>query len=167
LILELCDLKDKVDTAHKLLDKSINDYENKNIIDLLEDIENIKLSLKSLPEILPLLNELNETSRNFQAFIKSGKFSPEQFEKLMAEKSLKTVYNGNKEFHKTEASDIKYSINKLKQAFEKLYEINASYIRAKIRKKFNDNIALSIKSATGMSSQEKEFKKLILKEEKL
>lgn len=159
LILELCDLKEKVDTAHKLLDKSISDYENKNIIDLLEDIENIKLSLKSLPEILPLLNELNETSKNFQAFIKSGKFSPEQFEKLMAEKSLKTVYNGNKEFHKTEASDIKYSINKLKQAFEKLYEMNASYIRAKIRKKFNDNIALSTKSVTGMSSQEKEFKK--------
>ena len=80
-----------------MLDKSISDYETKNIIDLLEDIENIKLSLKSLPEILPLINELNETSRNFQAFIKKEKFTPEQFENLMAEKSLKTVYSSNKE----------------------------------------------------------------------
>jgi superfamily I DNA and/or RNA helicase/predicted DNA-binding WGR domain protein len=159
LILALCSLKDKVETAAALLDQSIQGYEQKNVIDLLEDIENIKLSLKTLPELLPLINELNETAEKFQAFVKKGEYSPEQFESLMAEKSLKGVYQLNKEFHKTEAADIRYSIQKLKLAYEKLYEINASYIRAKIRKNFNDNIALSTKTASGLSLKEKEFKK--------
>lgn len=159
LILEFCNLRGKVEAANSLLDKSMKGYENKNLIDLLEDIENIKLSLTTLPEILPLINELNETAHDFQTFIKTGRYTPEEFEKILAEKSLKGVYNSNKEFHKTEASDIRYSINKLKQAYEKLYEINASYIRAKIRKKFNDNISISTKSASGLSAQEKDFKK--------
>lgn len=159
LVLELCELKTKVDAANSLLDKTMQTYENKDLIDLLEDIENIKLSLKSLPEILPLVIELNETSKSFQAFIKKEKFEPVQFEKLMAEKSLKLVYSDNKEFHKAEGSGIRHSINKLKQAYDKLYEINARYIRAKIRKNFNDNLSISTRSVTGMSAPEKEFKK--------
>lgn len=159
LILDLCELKNKVERANQLLDESFSNYSDKSILDLAEDIENVKLSLKSLPEILPLINELNETSINFQDFVKREKYSPEQFEKLMAEKSLKTIYTSNKDFHKTEASNLKYSVDKLKQAFEKLYEINATYIRAKIRMNFNENIAMSTRSVTGMTADEREFKK--------
>lgn len=159
LILDLCELKNKVELANQLLDESFSNYSDKSILDLAEDIENVKLSLKSLPEILPLINELNETAINFQDFVKREKYSPEQFEKLMAEKSLKTIYTSNKDFHKTEASNLKYSVDKLKQAFEKLYEINATYIRAKIRMNFNENIAMSTRSVTGMNANEREFKK--------
>ncbi|MCC6371128.1 MAG: DUF4011 domain-containing protein [Bacteroidia bacterium] len=159
LILELCDLKDKVEKANTLLDSTLNSFETRSLIDIAEDIENIRLSLKTLPEILPLINELNETGRSFQNFVKKVEYTPEQLEKLMAEKSLKGIYTNNKEFHKAEAADMRYSINKIRQAYQHLYAVNAKYIRAGIRQRFLQNINTSTKSVTGMSAQERELKR--------
>lgn len=159
-IISLANLKETVEKAFDHLERLIAGYEKTNIVDLLEDIENIKFSLKSLPELLPLIRQLNNTSEQFQTYIKSEKLSPNEFEKIIAEKNLKEIYTANKDFHRTEATDIKNSIHKLRHAYDKLYEINATYIRAKIRKRFNDNILLSTSSVAGLSSEEREFKKV-------
>lgn len=159
VVFRLSGLKDKIDMAGMLIDESLNSVKEMSIIDLLEEIENIKLSLKTLPEILSMFNDLNEASDAFQSFIKKGRYSPEQFEKLMAQKSLNKVFKSNREFHKTEASDIGRSIIKLNQYFNKLYEINSIYIRATVRQNFNDKVSLSVRSVAGMSQQEREIKK--------
>jgi superfamily I DNA and/or RNA helicase/predicted DNA-binding WGR domain protein len=159
LVLDLAGLKETTEKAFDHLERLVVNYEKANIIDLLEDIENIKFSLKSLPEMLPLIQQLNKTSAEFQTFIKNEKFSPNEFEKIIGEKNLAEIYALNKEFHRIEAADIRGSISTLKNAYDSLYEINASFIRAKIRKRFNDNIALSTASVTGLSSEEREFKK--------
>lgn len=160
VILELNKLKAQFDEAKKLVDELVHAYEDKNILDLMEDIENIRLSLSSLPELLPALNKLNQTDAKFQRLVKSERLSLSELEKLTALKSLNQVYIGNKEFQKAQYSDMKLAIGRLKFSLDKLYEINASFIRAKIRKSFNENLNHASKSVTGMNAEERELKKV-------
>jgi superfamily I DNA and/or RNA helicase len=159
-MLNLCDLKEKVAVANDLLDKTIVGFNEMLLKDLMKDIEELKTSLKSTQVLLPLISELNKTDETFQRFIKKESLLPSQFEQIMAEKSLNNIYQSNQEFKDLEGADIFNCSVKLKEAYEKLYEINSKYIRAKIRKNFNDRIVLSSNSASGLSVREKEIKKV-------
>lgn len=150
IILKLCALKEKVEIANSLLEKTMEGFNEKLIKSLMQDIQNVKSSLKSIQELLPLISKLNETDKVFQHFIKKEKCLPQQFEYLMAKKGLDKIYRNNPLFQKLDSTEIMNCSVQLKENSEKLNEINSRYIRAKIRKKLIDNIA----------NQTKEFKKI-------
>lgn len=143
IMLQLCNLNEHVDEANLLLEKVLTGYDEKLLVDLTNDIKNLKVSLKSIQDLLPIIVKLNETKDSFQNFIKKESYLPFQFEKLMADKSLKNVYRKNPEFQNISAIDILNYSKQLKINTEKLNELNSKYIRAIIRRSFNDKISLS------------------------
>jgi predicted DNA-binding WGR domain protein len=77
----------------------------------------------------------------------------------MALKTLKHIYQNNKDFEKTDHSIIEQLTNQLKQEFTGLYQQNSLYIRAKVRDRFERHMELSNKALTQLNNEEKEFKK--------
>jgi superfamily I DNA and/or RNA helicase/predicted DNA-binding WGR domain protein len=161
LILAVAASKTEFDNLKLLLDELLGDYDTNSLSELKQIIANLRSAISSIPDLLPSLSEIfNKAPKNLAQVVRKVAFTPEQMENAFAVKSLNRLYRTDKQLSLIEGSTLDQRLERIKKAYEKLFELNSKFIRAKIRRSFIENINISAQSEQVLPAEKRNFKRM-------
>lgn len=141
------------------LGQFIQGYQNRDLGELQDDIENITLNADALRELLPALRSYAAMPQKLRDALRLLPLSPAQAEAVIAQKTLKVIYGENSRVAKTDAAALQKAVDSINEMYRKMLHLNASYIRAKARDRFLLNLDISNTALSQLNSDQREFKK--------
>lgn len=145
--------------AELSLQQFIHGYENRPISELQDDVENITLNTGSLRDLLPALRSYAAMPQKLKTTLQSLPLSPAQTEAAIAQKTLSGIYRQNSMVAKTDAIALQHAIDAIKELYSQMLKLNAEFIRAKARDRFQLNVDISNTAISQLNADQREFKK--------
>ncbi len=142
------------------LDRFIDDYEHRSLTSLLDVLRRMQSAISQLPDFLHCLGSLKLLPERMRQSIRSLPLTLTQLEAGSAEKTLQSIYRENCEFAEYNSQLRTQKLAELSASNQQLQQANAACIRETVRQQFNDHADLGAKSATQLSAEEKEFKRV-------
>ena len=149
-------------TLHQLevkLQQCLNDYNTKNLSTIQDELDSIAANAEGLQDLLPALKQFSLLPDHVKKFISGMPLTPAQSEAAMAHKTLRQIYQQNKNFASIDAQVIEKSVKLIEQNYRKLLKMNAELIRAAIRQQFISHMEISNTAVSQLDSAQKQFKK--------
>jgi hypothetical protein len=127
--------------------------------DLGELIRQLRSHDNVLPDLLPLLAELEDTDRNFSAALRHFALSPDGLASACARQSLERLYRTERWLPRFDGPALERYAARIGAAEQQWLEKNAAVIRAAVRRCFREHVQISTTSATQLEAEGKSFKK--------
>jgi superfamily I DNA and/or RNA helicase/predicted DNA-binding WGR domain protein len=159
LVKKLCKLDNPLHQLEQHLNRCLDNYSEKTIDAVLDELESIAMNRDTLKEMLPALREFAGLPPGLKNAVRNIALTPLQTEAVMADKTLSDVYRHNKAFAAIDLYAIEKAVEKIKSCYKQLLRLNADLIRSTIRKKFLGNIELSNTAISQLNADQKQFKK--------
>lgn len=150
-------LRDLLATLPRLLGESFGRLQLAELQELMRDLRE---SADILPDLLPLLAELQEADKHFATAVRTFKLTPNALTAACARRSLERLYRTERWLPRFDGQALERCTSRLAQNEKKWLSSNAAVIRTSLRKTFRDNVLLSTTSATQLDAEQKLFKKL-------
>jgi predicted DNA-binding WGR domain protein/DNA polymerase III delta prime subunit len=159
LVMRLGKLNQNMQKLQSQLQQCLNEYDNKPISDIYDELESISMNAESLRDLLPALREYSELPESVKDVLRKVSVTPLQAEAGMANKTLSHIYQNNKVFANTDMHGIEKAVRQIQHCYKQLLKVNADYIRAVVRQRFLHNVELSNIASSQLSPEQREFKK--------
>ncbi|MBE2213010.1 MAG: WGR domain-containing protein [Opitutaceae bacterium] len=138
----------------------MEEFADLSLAGLDTELKQLRADLTWLPDLLPLLADTLQLPADVRAALRKLPLTDTQLEAAMAHKSLVGVYQRDRTLEATEGPHLARRIARLQAAHREWLELNARWIRQKVRREFLRKVKLCGVSATQLSPEEREFKKL-------
>lgn len=159
LVKKLYKLNNPLHQLEAVLDKCIIDYNSSKVAEIFDALESLGMNADSISELLPALKNFASLPPLLKNAIRNISLTPLQAQTGMAQKTLQLIYQQNKIFANTDAVAINKSVQLIRQYYEQLLKLNASFIRSFIRQQFIAHIELSNTAISQLNTEQKQFKK--------
>ena len=159
LVSHLFKLNNSLHLLEVQLQKGIANFAEKEVQQLKDEMESISMNLDSLQDLLPSLQSFAQLPETLKNAVRQISLTPQQAEACMAFKTWQFLLQSSKSFSATDSLSIENAVGIIQKEYKKLLQLNAQLIRANIRKKFAQNIELSMMAPSQLNAQQKEFKK--------
>lgn len=160
LVLQLSRLNNSLTQLDLQLRQCLYGYDGKTLNQINDELTTIKSNVGLLKDLLPSLRRFAELPDNLQKLIRKLPLSPVQAEALMASKTLEKFFSTNPVFAGVNHSLIKDFSDEIEKKYKELLKVNSDFIRAERRLQFLRNYELSNTSASLLTSDLKEAKKV-------
>lgn len=160
LIRELHKINSTIWQLEACLTELLLQYDQKTMVTLNDDLENINANLDILPDLLPSLKKYARFPEQMKKCLRTMVMTSEQLEAAMANKTLKHFYQHKKQFENCDGAGIEQSALQIKKSYSELLKINAALIRARARTRFLNNLDLSNMALSQLNPEQRAFKKL-------
>jgi predicted DNA-binding WGR domain protein len=130
------------------------------LVELPELMRDLRESADILPDLLPLLTELQEADEKFATALRSLQVAPDALAAAAARHSLERLYRTERWLPRFDGRVLEQCALRLAQHEKKWLDSNAAAIRASLRRTFRDNVQLSTTSASQLDAEQKQFKKV-------
>lgn len=127
---------------------------------LASAIRDVREESDALPEMLPALRDLAGKPERLGRALRLLPLTAEQFEAACARKTLEHVYRTDRLLQRFDGRVLKQKLDRLARTHRQWLEQNALWIRAATKKRFVDHVQMSNLSATVLTSDQKQFKKV-------
>jgi DNA polymerase III delta prime subunit/AraC-like DNA-binding protein len=159
-VIALNDKSQLLTDAEHILSYTWNGYRNTTLDTLQQQVKALTADLGQLPELLHYLEQLDRAVPELQNIVRQENIQPQDLELLLLEDTLQKLYHQYAATEKLNTQLVDELAASIDQKHHDLLEINARYIRAKHRAAFMDKLLLTEKSASVLSAEEKELKKV-------
>ena len=149
-------VRDLLEILPQLLREGFRDH---RVADLGELMRDLRDSADTLPDLLSLLSELEDTHERFALAIRTHALSPDGFAAACARQSLERLYRTERWLLRFDGRALERCAARIMAAEKEWLGQNAAAIRASLRKRFRANVQLSMTSATQLEPEQKLFKK--------
>lgn len=159
MVRKLVRLNGLLPDLEKQLSGCLNSYAEKDINSLKDSLESILLNSEALADLLPALRSFAAISPRVKEVLRNTSLSPAKAEASMAFRTFNYISREDKKFRETDLNSIERAVQHIKFYYEKLLDLNAEYIRGKIRHKFLTHIDLCNMAMSQIPADKKQFKK--------
>ena len=156
----LAELAEPLKRLSLSLDRFIDEYEHHSLTGLLNVVVQIQGAIDQLPGFLHCLGALKLLPERMRLSIRSLPLTLNQLEAASAEKTLQSIYRGNRLLSDYDQKLRAEKLFELAALTKQLRQANAACVREAVRQKFNDQVGLSERSATLLTPAEREFRKV-------
>lgn len=160
LVRRLSKLNNQLHQLELHLQQSLENFSDKSIDTIRDELDSIGMNTDSLNDLLPALRNFSALPAHLKKVVREIPMSPGQAEANMAHRTLNTLYQNNKGFAAVDFNVIENAARKIQTCYKQLLRLNAELIRAEIRQKFLKNVDLSNAAASQLNSEQKKFKKV-------
>lgn len=163
----LAEVKEWLDTLENRLGNKLTIKENVDWRELGAVIRSVTGALKDLPAFMPYLKELGMAETSLKRLVLDDTFSPEEIEALTAQSSLDRFFHLNREAQKIAGPAIDYHAEKIAKLYDRLYRVNARYVKSRQQAAYLALVRKSELSVAGRGAVEKEEKKTLAEGRKI
>jgi len=149
-----------MDRLRERLGLVMEEFAELSLAALDTELKQLRTDLTWLPDLLPLLADTLQLPAELRAALRKLPLTDTQLEAAMAHKSLTGVYQRDRTLEATEGPHLARRIARLQATHREWLELNARWIRQDVRRKFLRKVKLCGVSATQLTPEEKELKKL-------
>jgi predicted DNA-binding WGR domain protein len=149
-------IRDLLEILPQLVREGFRDH---RVADLGELMRDLRDSADTLPDLLPLLSELEDTHERFALVLRTHALSPDALAAACARQSLERLYRTERWLLRFDGRALERCATRIMAAEKDWLGQNAAAIRASLRKRFRENVQLSMTSATQLEPEQKLFKK--------
>ncbi|MEZ6133232.1 MAG: AAA domain-containing protein [Planctomycetaceae bacterium] len=142
------------------LDRFLDGYEHSSLTELQSALRAVGQALDQLPDYLHCLLPLKALPETLTDAIRSMPLTLPQLEAAAAERSLQAVYRDQRDVCRYDQEVRSRHIGEISKACDRWLQANAATVLEFVRQRFSDHVALAAKSATQLTDEEKEFKKV-------
>lgn len=160
LVRKLSKLKHQLDQLDAQLQQCLDNYSNKSIDAICDDLDSIAMNAESLNDLLPSLRSFSALPAQLKKMVRETPLTPAQVEANMASRTLNSIYQNNKVFAGIDFNVIEKAARQIQLCYKRLLNLNAELIRAEIRQKYLKNVDLSNTAASQLNAEQKKFKKI-------
>ena len=157
---ELAAITEPLRQLVQLLERFIDDYEHRSLDDLADSLRRIQAATADLPDFLHCLAALRRLPETLRRSVRSLPLTVAQLQAASAEKTVQAIYRNNRQVAEFTGTVRNAQFEIVRQSSARLRQANAATVRESVRQVFNDHVELASKSATQLSVDEKEFKKI-------
>lgn len=159
LVLQLSRLNNQLHQLELQLKQCLYGYEDKNLLQINDELSTIKSNADTLKDLLPSLRRFADLPAPLQQFIRKLPVTPLEAEAAMANKTLRSLLESHPSFHGTNQRILVDTIEAIERHYKDMLRLNSDFIRAKRRQQFIHNYELSNTSVTVLSTPQREVKK--------
>lgn len=158
-VLDLLSYKTRFEEFNACLKLLFEDYDD-DLLTVVEDkLQKGKKSIHTLALFTPYIKQLQGTSPEMQANLRSMSWQTDDIAFHTACKSLRDVYEKESVFSQTSEDSLANSVRKIDSLLDHYYESNVAFIRSKIRDKFLNKVRITESVAAQLTPEEKVLKK--------
>ena len=159
LVMRLQKMHGKLQQLEAALRQCLHQYDNKAISVIKDELETIAMNADALKELLPALKDFAALPAAIKNSIRSIALTPAQAEAGIANKTLKALYQQQKEFASANLQTIEKAVAQIKSCYKQLLRCNADLIRANVRRHFLQHVEISNTAVSQLLPDQKIFKK--------
>lgn len=159
LVLQLNALRPKFEQLDGLIQSIVEDAGDFDFDGLRDLIEELRPALRVLPDFLPVLSDLAEAPEKLREALRRVELDLRSFEGAMARKTLSSAYLNDVGLLRFDGRVLEAYLERLAQHHREWLKSNAGTIRARVRRRFRQNVQLSGSVAAPLSEEQKVFKK--------
>ncbi len=138
----------------------VADYARLKRSALAAELKQLRADLVWLPDMLPVLVEALQLPAELQQALRLLPLSDAQLEAAMVRKSLAGVYQADRAFEATDGRMLARRVARLQTSHHEWLALNARWIHQQVRREFLRKVQLSAASASVLTEDEKELKRL-------
>jgi superfamily I DNA and/or RNA helicase/predicted DNA-binding WGR domain protein len=142
-----------------ILKELLHDYDHKSLQEIRDELESIQANKDTLPELLPALRKYAAVAPQLKKTVRRLPLYAESLEATIANKTLQHIYQYKKGFEALDGLAIEEAVAQIQQGYHRLLQLNARYIRAKVRHRFLQHLELSNRAISQLDEQQRAFKK--------
>ena len=157
---KLAALRPTLDELCLTLDRCLDGFRHRSLPELRDDLNRMHSALDQLPGFLNCLASLKSLPHKLTAAIRSLPLTLTELEAACAEQSLRTAYRDDQQLAGFDGHVRETHLAQLAEVCDQWQDINAKCLREQVRQKFTEHVELASRSASQLSDEEKEFKKL-------
>lgn len=159
LVLQLNALRPKFAQLDGLIQSIVEEASGFDFQGLRRLIEELRPALRVLPDFLPVLSDLVDAPEKLREALRLAEVDLRAFEAAMARKTLAAVYHQDVGLLRFDGRVLEAYLERLAQHHRDWLKSNAGTIRARVRRRFLQNVQLSNAVAAPLSDEQKVFKK--------
>jgi len=159
LVQQLNALRPKFAQLDGLIQSIVEDAAGFDFNGLRRLIEELRPALRVLPDFLPVLSELTDAPEKLREALRRLDVDLRTFEGLMARKTLSEAYHRDVGLLRFDGRVLEAYLERVAQHHRDWLKSNAGTLRARVRRRFRQNVQLSNSSAAPLSEEQKVFKK--------
>ncbi len=160
LVLRLGSKAQPLSEAEQILSYSWNGHRDTVLNTLQQQVQDLIRHLGQLPALLHYLEQLDLADPELQRIVRQEAIDPDNLELLLLEHTLQQLYRQYAATEKLTTQLVDELTANIERRYQDLLEINARYIRTNHRAAFREKLLLTEKSASVLSPEEKELKKI-------
>ncbi|AFD06308.1 AAA domain-containing protein [Solitalea canadensis] len=149
-------------TFHQLeinLRQCLANYENNNLSELHDDLDNIMANAHAIKDLLPALRTFSKLPYHIKLVLREIPLTPLQAQAVIAHKTLQMYYRSHRSFEKIDYHEINQTVIKIRKSYKQLLKLNADYIKASIRSNFLEHYELSNMAVSQLDQTQRQIKK--------
>lgn len=159
LVRSLQKLQAKLQQLEAALRQCFHEHEHKEIAVINDELETIAMNTDVLKELLPSLREFAQLPSALKDAMRLIALTPAKAEAGMAGKTLKMLFQQQKDFAATDILSIEKAVAHIRSCYKQLLRCNADLIRANIRQRFLRHVEISNTAISQLLPDQKLFKK--------
>ena len=152
-------LKSQIAQFVAVLSELLEGADSEDLESIAEIMRDLNEEAEALPEIIPLLSELNEAPPTVGHTLRNFALSPKQLEAAVAHNALEQLYRTERWLPKFDGRLLSQRAERLGNLSRALMKDNASVIRSTAHHNFRERVQISSMSATQLDATQKQLKK--------
>ncbi len=160
LVLTLADIHTRFSELDQTLSFLMAEHRQFDFPQLTDTLSALREELSILPELMPLLLELTQVPDSLARALRHVDLPLKTFEPAMGCKSLNRMYREDRSLGRIEGRSLEQRIRRLEASYRELLKLNATCIRAAVRRKFLEHVNVSSLPAAQLTEEQKGFKKV-------
>ncbi|BDS07076.1 DNA helicase [Oceaniferula spumae] len=156
----LASMQEPLRQLSSLLDEFVMQPGGYLLPELLDVLSQLEKSVSLLPEILPELLDLSDASAIFHETLRTREFTPDDFERHCAAKSLELAYREDRSLKRFEGWILRRHSKRIRHARDHWMSLNGERTVDRVRRNFRTAFDTASKPAAQLSEPEKEAKKI-------
>jgi predicted DNA-binding WGR domain protein len=129
------------------------------VAELGELMRDLRDNADVLPDLLPLLTELEESHEEFASAIRHYELNADALTAACARQSLEHLYRAQRWLPRFDGRTVERCAARISEAQQQWRTQNAAVIRSNLRQRFRQHVQLAMTSATQLDAEQKVFKK--------
>ncbi len=152
-------LAPRLDELGSVLGRLFIDFHEHDLSTIEEMVRDLREESDNLPDLLPLLAELDDAPLDFARALRRFDLAPAQLEAAIARNGLEKFYRTERWLPRFDGPVLAHRAGRIGAVGRECLDANATALRAEVRRRFREHVNISSVSATQLDADGKLFKK--------
>jgi hypothetical protein len=160
MIQTLCRFGELFPNLTQVLDRFLDDYQDRSVDELLQELTRIESAVNDLPDYLHCLKTLQAMPPALSAAIRTLPLTLQQLEAACAERTLRDACRETRELETFDAVSRQRQLDQIAELNQKWATANERVIREFVRQRYLERLNITAQPASALTPEQKNLKKI-------